>query len=294
MIPDNNLTTPEQRFFFPSGAEAECHESFDLLSQPQARILEGEVGYIVMDNPEGEEVAAQGSTTSNLQPGSRVKRVITLGVDGDESTFPGKFWLHPDGSDGTDDQKWLDSPIDTYELQEGDLLVLEVDRKDHMPRDAKIRDEIDGNGVLLWPADKKLPYSSGEEQGEDSDRDVSYGLQGVITSDCEFIGWKSFDRRSARYLIDLVVANAQMQNELERALLADSLPRQYSLKGMLSTSRAVMSYLQYFEQQRGGSYLSFEDPQNRYGEFPAMTDEQRSRYDIAFYALHAPRGQETA
>ncbi|HEX5797862.1 MAG TPA: hypothetical protein VFX79_00765 [Candidatus Saccharimonadales bacterium] len=289
MRPNNAFTTPEQRFFFPSGIEAESHKSFELSGLPQVDMLDGEIGYAIIDNPEGEEVAGQTNYRANLWPGSQVKKIITVGVDGDETTFPGKSWLHPDGSDGTDDQKWLDAPIDSYELQEDDLLVLVVDRGDHMSRDAKLRDSIDENEVLLWPAGKKLPYSNGEQEGDDTARDVSYSLQGVITPELKLIGWKNEINRSARYLVDLAVANSSMQNELERAILEASIPREYSLEGMLGTNKAVQAYLEYFESQTGREYTSHQDPGRRYGEFPDMTPEERSRYELVSEALQVSR-----
>lgn len=287
MRPDNAFTTPEQRFFLPNGLEAECHKSFDLSSQPQTEMLGGEVGYVVIENEEGREVAAQSGMFHNLQPGSVVKKIITLGVAGNETTFPGKPWLHTDGSDGTNDQRWLDDPVDAYEPQEGDLLVLEVNRGSHMPRDAKLKEQIDENGVLLWPAGKKLPFSDGEVEGDYTTRDVSYSLGGIITPELKFVGWKDEMSRNARYLVDLVVASANMDNELERSVLVQSIPREYSLIGMLSGNRAAMSYLQYFESKTGRSYIPEEDPNSRTREFAPMTDVQRSRYDLVFEALNA-------
>lgn len=287
MRQDNAFTTPEQRFFLPVKLEAEHHESFDMADKPAVNIMDGQVSYAVIDNPGGKEVAYVAEDSPNILSGSKIKRIVGVNTDNRLSFIDP---ANEDDEEGTADAVF-NNPVDSYELKEGDLLVLMVDRT-YFPEDSPLRDEANQDGIILVPADEELPYLDYEKS-----ESATFSLMGVVTAEEEkLLTWPSGRGRAMQDVVDLCVINANVQNKLELRLLLDRLEMLGSGSGslleLMRINPAAQAYLEYMDNRNGTNYLPAKEPSSRVGEFGKITLGQLTRYTLiedATYVSAKPR-----
>jgi hypothetical protein len=266
MRPNNEFTTAQQRFFYPTNREVEHHESFDTTNVPQAEYLPGQEHYAVLDK-QGVTYAVELGLDHNMPVGVTIGGVKNKPRDSVLQNNP--HLLRPHELDQLDDENsYMPSQDgDTQMIVQIDMTRFRQDLKD---------ERFDRKGVAILPHGTALP--SHAESGVD-DSNVRYRLLGFINENDKLVTWSRFPAEGIS-LIDLCVANELSENRLEEALLHEALPFGGSLKGMAHTSDIVRAYLQYFDARHGTSFFPQQDPRFTHtpSRFGALTDEQKERY----------------
>lgn len=283
MREDSAFTTPEQRFFLPMMMEAEHHSAFSMEGQPAVEVMDGSVAYVVTSNASSGEVASLGEKDALLQSGSVVKRVVTT------NAIPDDAEKLPIINEEDPAMCLIDESVDSYEPQEGDLLMLKLGRT-HLPEDSPLRARVNEDGVILLAAEDELPYL--DTEGSEA---TDFNLVGIIKADKhQLLTWESGYSYESQRAVDLSVVNANVQNSLEIRLLADRMDTagSQSLIALLNLSPSAHAYLKYFDMLKGSegqhTPTSKEDePYHKLKESGQLTPDQQRRYELVAEAIVA-------
>lgn len=283
MREDGAFTTPEQRFFLPLLMEAEHHSSFSMEGQPSVEVMDGSVAYVVTGNSSGGETASLGDKNALLQSGSAVKRVVTT------DAIPEDAEKLPVINEEDPAMCLFEEPADSYEPQEGDLLILKLGRT-HLPEDSPLRAQINEDGVMLLPAEDEIPYLD-----MDGNEPADFNLMGIIKADKQqLLVWENGYGYESQRGVDLSVVNANVQNTLEVRLLADRMNTvgSESLRAVLSLAPAAQAYLKYFDMLKGseGRHIPSgkeDEPYHKLRQAGQLTPDQQRRYELIAEAMAA-------
>jgi len=269
MKPNNQFTSPEQRFFYPANHGVEYHESLDTTGLPGTENIPGEDLYAVIRDSEDEVYAAEiGWSNHNIPVNAVVLGVKGLGRE-PGARRSSKPFLEPEEFEKFDEDC-------TYTPEEGEdtKIIVQVDMSLFW---GDITDpRFDDKGVAILPHGVPLPSFS--ERGIDDEK-VEYRLLGFINPEDKLVTWHG-ETGYHTLLVDWCVANQLKQNRLEEALLHDALPLGAHLVGLLNMVEAAKSYLGYFDGKHGTSYLPEEDPRFPYSK---SKFEPLSEVDLQVY-----------
>jgi hypothetical protein len=266
---DDQFTTPDQRFFFPTNHETEHHSSVDTSKLPGTLIVPGEAHYAVFEKPgdntlHAHEIASAGRYT--IPSGATILRLA--GVQHDPSPGGARPRIQQENFDVFD-------PKCSYTPEaRGAHIIVEVDTSRIT---GPIADErFDDRGVALFRYGDQLPELA-NRAGYDETR---YGLLGIITPNDRLVTWRGENGRNV-FMVDVCVVQALKQNRLEEALLYDAVGSLPHLVGALDTTEAAKAYLQYFDHIYRTSYTLTTDERlsSRGSAFPSLTEDQREAFD---------------
>lgn len=257
-------TSGQYRFLYPRGVNGAVygHESFDASGMPQTEVIPGDTSYAIAEDGQGGTLASKCSYTAGVPSGSTVKKVVSVNRD----QIPRPRALN--------DFDFLDNPTGVYEVQEGDVLIVEAEA-DRVPYGSKLLEMIDRHQVLLHPAGQPLPFASGEGTN-DGGPSVNYTILGAITPDLRLISWPTWEGggQSTANLVDRCVVSANIQNRTELTMLWRDMGGG-SLIGLLDSNPIASAYIEHFDAVRGTSYVPTLDPIHRFEEFAEpLTDEE--------------------
>lgn len=270
MRPNNEFTSPEQRFFYPVNHEIEHHDSLDVSNLPSIEHIEGRDHYVVYETADGELLSNDLIFDSYSMPaGAAIKQVVPLNPELANTGRVGKYVEPAEFAEVFDLEKGF-----TLDEQVGVQMIVQLDTSWHATntRDARFANE----GVIIVPQGEPLPRPD--------DCPVSdincYRVLGFINNQDKLVLWGS-PRSYSTLVVEWSVANAIAQNRLEEQLLCADLPREGDLVGMLSTQKVSETYLQYYDAKYGTNFMPKVDPRNAYGKaerFAPLTEAQRDQF----------------
>lgn len=268
MKPNNQYTSPENRFFYPVNHGIEHHESLDTTGLPGTENIPGQDHYVVIRNSEGEVYAAELGWNNHNIP----VNTVVIGVKGQKTGTQrgsGRSFLNLNEFDQFDEDCTYtpNEDKDTKIIVQVDMSCFRNDITD--PR-------FNDKGVAVLPQGTLLP--SFAEDGIDDEK-VKYRLLGFINPEDKLVTWHG-ETGYNTVLVDWCVANQLKQNRLEEVLLHDALPSGAHLVGLLSTTEAANAYLEYFDRKHGTSFMPKEDPRHPFSEskFERLSELDYQKY----------------
>jgi hypothetical protein len=269
MKPNNEYTSPEQRFFYPVNHEIEHHESLDTTDLPKVEVIHGRPKFVIVEDETGEHPRERHSLSgANIAQGTVIK---SLEVYNTKKEIP--HWA-------TVEEVRAIGRVVFYEPSDTDLVMVEVvaDGLYYGGDLDKFKQIRTNERTIIQPANEPLPTLFEGERAKNN----LYRLQGFITQDTKLISPDS----QAQWLVDLVVAHKLSENRLERGLLISEVGSM-SLIGSLSVNEDALSYLQYFDEQKGTDFVPSKDPYEVEEDYPAFTDGQYEQFRLIAEAAHS-------
>lgn len=263
----NELTSVDQRFFFPNNDEAYHHESINPDNFPQVHSIGGDNDhYVVVRDSEGKVYAKHiFAGHAAIMAGSQILQVTHCSA---RDTPP---FLRDEELKALGEFEPSFAPI----AGAGVRAVVEL--TNYAVKD--ITYEGFDDDVAILPADEPLP----DLPVYGKNQTAKFRLHGFITPKDRFVTW--FGRQSYdNSLVDWAIANhlaIRDKNPLEMALLCDDIPFGAHLVGMLSTHRGVHAYLKEYDKVHKTSFVPDEDPRlssDTSATWRKMNSEQLQRF----------------
>lgn len=173
--------------------------------------------------------------------------------------------------DKLDDTKYVEVAV-----PEGSSIMWEADGlwRSHPGKRPGFEEFRDNYATFVQPATEALPQFDGAEP-----EDMTFKPVGIITPVKRIHVLPS--QPYACKLVDTAVAAHEAQNALEINLVKHSVDGngRSDLKHALWIQNTAPAYLKWYKEQTGVDYYPHQEPRDRLGEFPRMTNLQAKRFE---------------
>lgn len=264
MIPCNDFTSPEQRFFYSHMGPIEHHTTFNTEGLPSVEILDGRSARSIVHTEVGEEISyeAGSSYRTDIPQGATIGHIALL--DSVARMLP-----------KTNEEIleiYKEAPV-KYTPTEQDTLIIKANSSAYVYDPSEQGKKLhDTQGLFLHPAREPLPtlvHKSGVYKD-----DGMFQVVGIIKEDNTLLGW---DSERGNRTVDWCIAYEKAINGLELYLLQDDIGTGGSLTGHVSKGSLARFYLEEFRNRTGDDLLPDGEPLDKAKSFPTLTADEVER-----------------